>query len=304
MRVSAIVCTFNRAGLLPRLISTVAAQLRDGDEVIVVDNGSTDDTAAVVARSAGGSPAIRYVLEREQGLSHARNRGVRESRGEIVAFLDDDALPEPGWLAAHRRCYEDEQVGAAGGPIELLLESERPNWLCADFEQLLGCYDLGPERRFYGEGQGHDTPSGGNMSFRRAALDQIGLFDTELGRRGDAFLAGEEYELVHRLFRAGWRGVYEPQAVVTHLVPAERLRVSFFRNRMRSTVSTSQLLGRKGFARPRLRAELRNLAANIVLDSLRTVGGRGGSRLYHALRVEVHLLAMWRRLVWVARPEA
>jgi glycosyltransferase involved in cell wall biosynthesis len=301
MRVSIVICTLNRAALLPRLLGALREQApADGDEVIVVDNGSTDDTAEIVTRAAAASAGfpIRYQLEPEQGLSHARNRGITASSGEIVAFIDDDALPEPGWLAAHRDAYRhDRRVGAVGGPIQLLFETERPRWVTRSFEQLLGLYDLGPTRRLYAVDTGHETPSGGNMSFRRTTFDEIGLFDPELGRRGEDFLAGEEYELAHRLFAAGWRAVYEPTAAVRHLVPASRLRVAFFRNRMRWNVSTTESLGAKGFARLAPRVEARNLLANVVYDTGRVIGSRrAGDRLYYALRIESHLVRA-RRLV-------
>jgi glycosyltransferase involved in cell wall biosynthesis len=295
MRLSVVVCTLNRASLLPRLLTALRSEAAGEDaELVVVDNGSTDDTANVVAAVVAASPdvAIRYVVESERGLSHARNRGFRESVGEIVAYLDDDALPEPGWLAAHQRDYEqDERVGAVGGPIELLFEGERPWWLTDSFEQLLGRYDLGSERRFYDDGEGHHTPSGGNMSFRRSALEEVGLFDPELGRRGDEQLAGEEYELAHRLFHAGWRAVYEPAAAARHLVSPDRLRIGFFRNRMRWNIATSEFLDeRESVGRLPLRLEVRNLLAAIGYDAARVVGSkRGGDRLYFLLRLECHL---------------
>lgn len=306
MNVSVVVCTLNRAALLPRLLQRLRPELGQDDEVIVVDNGSTDDTGEVVARAAAGSPklAIRYVAEPEQGLSHARNCGILEAKGEIVAFLDDDALPQPGWLAAHRRHYEqDARVGAVGGPIELLFEAERPSWLTGSFEQLLGRYDLGGEAKVYGGLEGSHTPSGGNMSFRRSALAEVGPFDVELGRSGDDFLAGEEYDLAHRLFRAGWQAVYEPAAAARHLVPAERLRIRFFRQRMRWNLATGEQLDeRSGFQRLSWHGDLRHLFANIARDSALTLGShKAGDRLYYLLRLEADLIRARKVLKRTAR---
>jgi GT2 family glycosyltransferase len=224
------------------------------------------------------------------GLSRARNRGVADSRCELVVFIDDDALPEQGWLEAHRSAFVDERVGAAGGPIRLSFEGrERPRWLTASFEPLLGAYDLGPAALRYGE-HGHDTPSGGNMSFRRSALEQVGPFDIGLGRRGVALLAGEEYELSYRLLRAGWEAVYEPRAAVVHLIDAERMRVGYFRRRMHSNVATGAALAERGFAAPSRYWQARHLGVNLMREGARTLlSARHGDRLYHALRVEALL---------------
>jgi glycosyltransferase involved in cell wall biosynthesis len=284
-----VVCTRNRAHLLPRLLDRLAEQAGStSTEILVVDNGSTDDTAEVVARADLG---VSYVFEAEPGLSRARNRGIRESHGEVVLFIDDDALPLPGWLDAHRRAFEDATVGAVGGPIALSFEGQnRPRWLTEAFEQLLGAYDLGPDAIIYGE-HGYDTLSGGNMSFRRRMLDEVGLFDVALGRRDEALLAGEEYELTYRLLRAGWKAVYEPRAAVVHLVVADRLRVAYFRSRLRSNVVTGALLAERGFVLPGHYARARHLVANLVRDGSRVfLSAKNGDRLYHALRVEAHLL--------------
>jgi GT2 family glycosyltransferase len=294
------VCTFNRAELLPRLLERLAAEAAGAAaEIAVVDNASTDRTREVVETAAVAAPdvQIEYVLEPEQGLSRARNTGVAATSGEILVFIDDDALPDAGWLAAHSSGFADERIGAVGGPIRLDFDGHaRPSWLTGAFEQLLGAYDLGPDRIDYGDAA-HHTPSGGNMSFRRRALAEVGLFDVDLGRRGDTFLAGEEYELAHRLFRAGWRARHEPHASVAHVISADRLEIGYFRRRLRTNVTTGAMLASKGLEAPSTRRQLRLAAAGAARDAAAILSSRKtGDRLFHALRLEARMLTAYRIL--------
>lgn len=306
MRASVIVCTYNRAHLLDDLLAALEAELAGADaEIVVVDNASTDGTEAVV-RAAAVTVPLQYVLEPRLGLSHARNRGVVESTGEIVVFIDDDALPAPGWLAAHLRPYADDpRLGTVGGPIQLRYAEgvREPWWLSPLFHGTLGAYDMGPVVRPYDDGTA--TPPGGNMSLRRAALDEAGLFDTELGRSGDSYLAGEEFVLVHRLYSAGWSGRYIPEALAFHLVPAERLRLSWFRNRFHANWETSAALAERGFAGRSASSPLGSLLRMLAHDAARVVTGpRAADRMYWAVRLETHLAELARFLVARRRPWA
>lgn len=296
MRASVIVCTYNRAHLLGDLLAALNDELAGADaEIVVVDNASTDETEAVV-RAASVTVPLQYVLESRQGLSHARNRGVAESTGEIVVFIDDDALPAPGWLAAHLQPYADDpRLGTVGGPIHLRYPEgiREPWWLSPLFHRTLGAYDMGPDDRPYGDDVA--TPPGGNMSLRRAALDDVGLFDTELGRSGDSYLAGEEFELVHRLYRAGWSGRYVPEALAFHLVPAERLRLGWFRNRFHANWKTSAALTERGFAGRSGSSPLGSLLRTLAHDVVQVLTTpRAGDRVYWATRVETHLAELAR----------
>lgn len=306
MRASVVVCTYNRAHLLGDLLAALDAELAGGDaEVVVVDNASTDDTETVV-RAAPVAVPVRYVLETRQGLSHARNRGVGESSGEIVVFVDDDALPASGWLAAHLRPYADDpRLGTVGGPIQLRYPDgvTEPWWLSPHFHRTLGAYDMGRAVRPYDDGV--STPPGGNMSFRRTALDEIGLFDTELGRSGDSYIAGEEFDLAHRLYGAGWSGRYVPEALAFHLVPAERLRLGWFRNRFRANWATSAMLAERGFARPNGSSRLGMALRSLAHDAACVVTSRhAADRVYWATRVDAHAVELVRILTGRGRRPA
>jgi glucosyl-dolichyl phosphate glucuronosyltransferase len=297
VRVSIVVCTHNRAALLPRLVARLREELvSEEGEIVVVDSASTDETRDVVAEQSllDGAP-LRYVREEEPGLSVARNRGVAEARGGVVAFLDDDALPEPGWLSGHLGPYgNDERVGTVGGPIDLLFEPDvRPRWLSPLFEQALGRYDLGSQEHVYDAEL--ETPSGGNMSFRREALADVDGFRVELGKVAAVYSEGEEFELVHRLFARGWRGVYNPRARALHVIGPDRLRLGYFRNRFLWSWRTSRQLATFGFGGGRL--PLRQVAAAALHDLLRAIATRRfGDRVYHLVRLEAHVRFLFESL--------
>lgn len=104
---SIVICTRNRCSVLDRCLSTVAGvEGLDRAEVLVVDNGSTDETAAVIERWMATVPQLRCVYEPRPGLSHARNSGVHNATGDVLAFLDDDVLVDQGWLDGLVAAYQ------------------------------------------------------------------------------------------------------------------------------------------------------------------------------------------------------
>ncbi len=201
-------------------------------EVLVVDNNSTDGTAGVIEEYRGvlGS-RLRATFEPCQGLSAARNRALAEARGEVICFLDDDALADPGWLAGHASAYRaDERVAAVGGRIELQWPAGwvRPPWLAPELEGYLSGLDLGSEPRVMTY---PCYPYGCNMSVRRDVARRVGGFSTRLGRHGPGLQSNEEKLFFLQIHRLGGRVVYTPDALVRHVVPAQRLSKGFFLRR-------------------------------------------------------------------------
>jgi GT2 family glycosyltransferase len=221
---SVIICTHNRADLVARAVDAAASQTRTcGGEVIVVDNASTDMTPTVLGSSARRhGDGIRVVVEPRLGLSIARNRGLADARGDVVVFLDDDAVPRAGWLAALIAPYRDSEVVAVGGRIVLRFPEHPPSWLTLALHSALSAYDLGPTPRRvrYGEAT---YPFGANISFRADAARAAGGFSTTVGLRGSRLLLHDETDLCYRLERAGGEIRYAPDAVVDHYVTPERL---------------------------------------------------------------------------------
>lgn len=224
--VSVIIPTRNRAQYLLRTLEAVARQ--EGAppfEIIVVDNSSTDDTGGQVLSFAQAHPEVRLhcVSEPSLGVSHARNRGLAEAAGEIVAYLDDDSPPEPGWLAALTRVFSDQSVGLAGGPSYPDYQGlEPPLFFQGDLQSLLGVFTL-PYARPTPVTTVPEFPFGCNLAIRRSVFDKLKPFRVDLGRSGGRALAGGETELVDRIRRAGWRVMYVPGAAVRHTQPASRL---------------------------------------------------------------------------------
>jgi glycosyltransferase involved in cell wall biosynthesis len=235
MDFSVIVCTYNRAANLPGCIEHLAAQEGTENldwEVLVVDNNSTDGTAATIKRLAQDAPInLRYTFEAIQGLSSARNRGIRESDATYLIFIDDDIHVAPRWLRAYADIFATYDCDAAGGRI--LVESPKPlpAWIRPEMMGFLGQLDYGEEAIKLDGRSRH--PFGGNMAFQRRALALVGDFDPDLGRKGegasaDELFKGEETEYFRRLVAQGGRVWYTPGAVVSHRILPYQLKRRFF----------------------------------------------------------------------------
>jgi glycosyltransferase involved in cell wall biosynthesis len=230
IQISVVVCTFNRAGLLTECLSHLAtldfpvAQF----EILVVDNASTDETAAVIAEYIKRFPniVIRYVYEATPGLSHARNRGLREAAGEYVAFIDDDGLAAPEWLTEITLTFQTCQADAVGGEVTLLFREKPPYWLTSRFHGWLSVFH--PARSTPYPVSGRPFPVGCNIAFRRQLLLDLGEFDPRLGRKGTALLAGEETALFTLMLQAGKKLFIAPKASVRHIVDRDRMTRRYF----------------------------------------------------------------------------
>ena len=224
-KISVILCTHNRARTLATALESVAAQSISesvGWDVVVVDNNSSDETRQVTEDFQRRYPhRFRYFFEKQQGISHARNRGIREARGEILAFMDDDETAAPNWLQNLTANLHNGEWSGAGGRILSQWNCDRPKWLSdqsAFTLAPLAVFDLGIK-----DGPLTETPFGANMAFRREVFNTCGGFRTDLGRVGKGMLSGEDSELARRVIAAGRRLRYEPSAVTYH--PVEEFRV-------------------------------------------------------------------------------
>lgn len=207
-RVSVIINTYNRGRQLERCLSTLADQTHRDFEVIVVNGPSSDQTRAVLARFAG---KIQVVETQSRVLSVSRNEGIARASGELVAFLDDDAVAHPRWLEELQGAFDEPDVGAAGGLTYRMngRDIEFRNGII-DREASVYWDQPVPGSHWDWEEGYLNTVSGNNCMFRRSALEQIGGFDERIEYYHD------EADVVMRLRRAGFRTVHRPRAVVYH----------------------------------------------------------------------------------------
>jgi glycosyltransferase involved in cell wall biosynthesis len=207
------VCTRDRPDDLDRCLNALTRMPDDGQDVLVVDSASPSDaTRIVVARH----PSIRYVREDRPGLDVARNRALREARGEIVAFTDDDAVPDAGWLRALCSNFGDPRTLCVTG-LTFPLELETPAQECFERAYQFG---RGLQRRVL-DGL-RDSPfnvaragAGVNMALRRSVLDLVGPFDEALDA-GTPTRSGGDHDMFSRILLAGYRIVYDPAALTSH----------------------------------------------------------------------------------------
>lgn len=223
--ISIIVCTYNRDKYLYGALQCIAENgfPTDDYEIVLVNNNSTDQTESECRRFASCHPDLHfhYCVETKQGLSHARNRGIRESSGDILVFLDDDSFVKPDYLEhLDKQMAAHPEADAFGGKIVPLFETgETPKWLCKWNYSWVSAIDKGDKVVPF---EGNSYPIGANMGFRKSCLEQIGDFNTELGRSKKNLMAGEEKDLFGRMKERKMTILYFPDIEVEHVIPEGR----------------------------------------------------------------------------------
>lgn len=202
---SVVICTRNRPSSLRQCLEAVRKLVCQPQEVLIVDNSEGDLETKELAQEFG----VRYVIAPIPGLSRARNQGLAEARADVVAFLDDDAVPSPDWLGEILQAFIDDQVAAASGRIVTPMVNQGNN--LADLPRTLSKQDpLWLEIASFG-GMG----LGSNMALRKKASDRTNLFDERLGRGGPFQIAEEHYAFAYLVSR-GYSIRYLPEAIVYH----------------------------------------------------------------------------------------
>ena len=215
-RISVIVCTRNRSDDLRRCLKAVCQLSYPNFETIVVDNAPTDNSTASVCAEF----SVRRVCEPIPGLDNARNRGIHDATGDIVAFVDDDAEPDALWLIQIADSFADASVMAVSGfvaPAELETDPQ------VHFEFDYGGMGHGFRRRRISRDDLSDRELlwassfgvGTNMAFRKSVFEDVGFFDVTLDV-GTPSGGGGDVEMLHRIVARGHMLVYEPSAIVWH----------------------------------------------------------------------------------------
>jgi len=261
-------------------------------EVVVVDNGSTDETREVVLEAKKYMRSVRYVREELPGLGHARNRAVRESAGKLILFTDDDVEVPRTWIADMTAPILSGQYDAVAGGIKLADELV-PSWL-----------EPGLRARLASTEPGYDQPLqfiGANFSFHRRVLDRVPFFDPELG---PGALGGADDTLFGRqLTVAGFKIAFRPDTLVTHHFDAARLsREAWLRDAKVRGESSAYLIHHwhhSVISWPRLKILRKRL--QLMLYRLCNRRGNGAAEAELAALQYIHMLRFLLKIEGLAR---
>jgi len=264
-----LICAYtpDRLDVLSQAIESVRAQTAPPHEIVLC----VDHSPELLAEAGRRWPELRLVENgEEQGLSGARNSGVAACSGEVVAFLDDDAVAAPDWLARLGEAYHDPGVLGAGGAVHPAWVEGKPAWFPPEFDWVVGCTHSGmPQER-----QPVRNLVGANMSIRREVLHEVGGFRHELGRVGTIPAGCEETDLCIRIGQRWPEGqiLYDPAAAVDHFVPASRGERGYFTSRCRGEGRSKAVLAGLVGSESGLEAERSYVRRTLPLGVLRGIG--------------------------------
>jgi glucosyl-dolichyl phosphate glucuronosyltransferase len=232
MKASIILATKDRGQLIEETISSLLIQDFPPNEyeILIVDNASDYENTKLLLNYPKNIPnKIRYVRENKIGLSNARNCGINNSKGDILFFIDDDAIAPVYWIRnIINAFYNEPRVYVVGGKVISRFTTPPPEWLDERLKVYISDFDCGKEIKtlFYNE-----YPRGCNIAFRRDAFEQCGKFLDCFGRKGKSLMSYEEIEMCYRIDKANYKILYIPDAEVYHLIRGDRLNMDWFMER-------------------------------------------------------------------------
>ncbi len=252
MDISVIVCTYNRSDHLQNLLHRFREQIIPDDikwEVIVVDNNSSDDTSGVVHEFLKRKDFIMcYHRENIQGKSFALNTALNKVSGRIIAFTDDDVLLDRNWLKTVYDTFQKFDCDGLCGRILLEFPQKPPKWLKEELWGFLGYLNYG-DKVFQVKNK---AIFGGNMVFTKKIIEKIGRFNTGIGRSGSELSGREDTEFARRIIEAGGKVMYQPSALVWHVIDPKKFRKLYFKKlhyyEGMTTVKLSDLVVKRNFA--------------------------------------------------------
>jgi GT2 family glycosyltransferase len=284
------ICTLNRCHYLARTVSAVLGQLADFERgsLLVVDNGSDDATPEYLDRLTRQNPHCRKLQEERRGLYYARCAAIENARGNFLVFIDDDAIPQPGWLQNLLiEITSRPDIGVVGCAIDPIWEKPKPAWLSKRLLREIPVYDLTSSKE---EGSFPSYPSGISLALRLNACSELYIqaerrANYPLGRvgthKGVAMWGGEDNDLCEIYLRNGFKAVSIRRARVFHNVAAERLTPDWF--------------VRKYSSEGRLRIRLARLAGYRVVGK-GTVGMLAGLPAFAVLKLLTKILPLRARV--------
>ena len=236
MSISVIIASWNNADRLARTVRAVLSCTIPDDvtkcELVVVNNNSTDHTDRVLGNLAENEPRLVRIFEPIQGLSAARNAGIKAAKGDLLIFADDDITPCAGWITAYWHAYRNnDQPAFFGGPIESDFEGQAPDAELLPYAPAsVKGLDLGASRR---ELTTKEHFLAANWSLPLSAALAVGGFDESLGLKANSStISGEEDDLQARLREQGFRAIYLPETRVAHYVPSSKVNLAHIASRM------------------------------------------------------------------------
>jgi glycosyltransferase involved in cell wall biosynthesis len=271
-RLSVIFCTYNRDRYIYKAIKSVVDQNypRNNFEILIINNNSTDRTEKISNQAILDftETDIKHYIEPQQGLSYARNRGIEESQGEIVIFVDDDATVfEPDYLLSIDEFFKNyPDAVACGGPIIPVYEAEKPSWLSHYTEQLIGgALYMGKKIKQFKKGK---YPGGGNSAYKKDVFEKYGLFNVELGRKGSGLIGAEEKDFYDRFYKAEVPFYYLPKMGIYHYISRKKLTTDHFKE-LTYSIGKSERIRTKNISekefKKRINAEYKKWIVSFIL---------------------------------------
>ncbi|MBW2998102.1 glycosyltransferase [Candidatus Woesearchaeota archaeon] len=227
--ISAIICTYNGGTYLKHSIKSLLNQSlsKEKYEIIIIDNNSTEDIKKIVKKYKD----IKYFLEKRNGLSNARNLGIKKAKGKYIAYLDDDAIASKDWLKEIIYSFEEIKPTpmCVGGQISLLLEKKRPKWLSNKIIKIYGKLKLKNgflKKHFL---------YGSNFAFNKSVFDKIGSFSRRFGLGSEKNLLGEDDEIQLRLIRNNFKIYYYSNIKTKHIVKKSKMNKKWIEERFQNS---------------------------------------------------------------------
>jgi len=250
-KISVIICTYNREKYLYNALKSVAKQEYPKElyEIVLINNNSNDHTEAECERFKTDYFQLnfRYFVESQQGLSNARNRAIKEAKGDILVYVDDDATVNKEYLQTIYDFFDAQpDVHSAGGPVIPVYETEEPQWMSYYTKNLIGGYLYEGKKiiRF----KNGKYPGGGNAAYRKEVFEKVGLFNPELGRKGAALTGGEEKDIFDKMSSLGMNFYYLPNMILYHIIPDNKLTLEHF-NRLTFSIGQSERVRTQGISK-------------------------------------------------------
>jgi GT2 family glycosyltransferase len=233
MLVSAVVCTHSLDNYpnLVEAVDSLLAQTHREMEVIIAVDGNAELYEKVSARYGGNKTVSALLLKENVGVSGARNAGIKAAKGDVIAFIDDDATAEKGWIENLLSTYREYDAAAVGGKILPVWLGDKPDYLPEELYWLVGITHEGFAEEKVVEVRNTFGP---NMSFKREVFQKAGMFNENLGfaRKGTSYIQAEEPEFALRMRRELGKGViYNPKAVVYHKISPAKVKVGLLLKR-------------------------------------------------------------------------